>query len=451
MFDELDDPAGTPRGDLAGVLARAAARRYRRAVTTVGSGVALSLVAGLVVLARPGTPDAHSLREADPSPSVSATASPVPSDSASPEPGASSPAAMSPAATTGPGSTPEPTPTDGYGRWDQPDGKPGWSTGFTWCSPAPGGPSRAPASDLRLTVVLDQPSFRPQDWVSGTATIHNDGDRAVHVYASSGGGFDGVLYGAGGKPANGVFGNDGITHLDEDIPAGGTYSYGFDAATSTCGDTYAQDEQLPAGDYTVAPVLFWETTDGSDSGTWLGDRVPVTLDPDAPRPSYGPPSGAAPCWTDGSGCEPLPATAACQESWLHDGAPFVPRENVTIGVALDSATVRSGDALTATATITNTGPDGQRLHVVDGIDGGVLADQSGAVSGRRQQSAGMTTVDLPPGAHATVRITVQTRACDGDTLGDGVAPGRYDVQAGVYVDGWGWWVPSGTQSVLVTP
>jgi hypothetical protein len=73
------------------------------------------------------------------------------------------------------------------------------------------------------------------------------------------------------------------------------------------------------------------------------------------------------------------------------------------------------------------------------------------VSGRRQQSAGTTPVDLPPGGHATVRITVQTRSCAGDKLGDGVVPGRYDVQAGVYVDGWGWWVPSGTQSVLVTP
>jgi hypothetical protein len=451
MFDELDDPAGTPRGDLARVLARAAARRYRRAVTTVGSGIALSLVAGLLVLARPGTPGTHSLREADPSPSASATATPVPSDSATPEPGGPSPAATSPAATTTPGSTPEPTPTDVYGGWDEPDGKPGWSTGFTWCSPAPDGPSRAPASGLRLTAVLDQPSFRPQDWVSGTATIHNDGDRTAHVDAYAGGGFDGVLYGAGGEPADGVYGNDGISSLDEDIPAGGTYSYPFHAATSTCGDTSAQDEQLPAGDYTVAPVLFWETADGSDRGSWLGDRVPVTLDPAAPVPTYGPPSSAAPCWHDGSGCDPLPATAACQESWLDDGAGFAPRENLTLSVALDSATVRSGDALTATATITNTGTEGQRLHVVDGIDGGVLADQSGAVSGRRQQSAGTTPVDLPPGGHATVRITVQTRACAGDTLGDGVAAGRYDVQAGVYVDGWGWWVPSGTQSVLVTP
>jgi hypothetical protein len=439
MFDELDDPAGAPRGDLARVLARAGARRrQRRVMAGVGSGAALSLVAGIAVLVTAGTPGVDSISELDPSPSVTASAA---SPTAEPS-GSATPVPADPSATAAPSGGPSasPSPADYLTGWDEPDGKPGWSTGFTWCWPASTEPSRPPAGDLRLTVALDQDAYPPGYRVSGTATIHNDGSKTVHVDASGAGGFDGVLYGAGGQPVDGIFGNDGVESMSADVAAGGTYTYRFYAATETCGDTSADDKEVPAGDYTVAAVLDWEHSDGSPGGTWVGARVPVSIDPAAPTPGPVPPTAS-----------PLPRTAACQAVRLA-GSDYGAGRGLTLSVAADSATVRSGDPLTATATVTNTGDSTATLDLADGIDGGVLLDGSGrAASGRREQSSGTSALTLAPGAKRTVAITVQTRTCAGSDLGSGVAPGRYDVQTGLYVSGFGWWPASGTLSVVVSP
>jgi hypothetical protein len=328
--------------------------------------------------------------------------------------------------------------------WLDPDGRPGWSTGFVWCAPPTTGRGRAPGDGVRLDLVLDAGEFVAGTRVTGTATVHNDSDERVRFDASAGGGFDGVLYDSTGRPVSAITGNDGIVPMWANLAPGETLSYPFSAATWTCGDTPDDDELLAPGAYSVAAALWWDLPDGGATHYWAGEPSPVRLLPE--------PDQSAPCRSDGTFCRDLPPTAGCYQGALAAGDYGTPR-GLRLTVPDDPLVAQAGDDVVLAATVTNDSDEVAPLYVYDGIDGGVLLDKSGDVaSGRYEHATRVASLSLAPGQSRHVSLRVRTRSCavggDGDQP---VAPGRYDVRAALYVKGYGWWAAPDTVPVLVTP
>ncbi|HEU0130841.1 MAG TPA: hypothetical protein VFQ85_07605 [Mycobacteriales bacterium] len=299
MFDDLDDPrpAVPPPGARAAVAARAARiRRHRRTGWAAGSAsLALVLVAAAAGLRHDGT---DRIAAGDPTPTVVAeTPSPTPTETLqhptphSPPPPTSSsplpnPATVSPHPSPSESPSPSPTssPTPQEPGWDQPDGKPGWSTGFTWCSVPDSVPDEGEAPFEGLTMELTVPeSVHAGDGASGTVTIHNGSDHYVSfVLTGDSGRFQTVL-GDTEHHRSGVYGNDAIMSRVVELDAGEDTTIDVSVPTTACGDTSDDDTPLPAGTYTAGLRVHWETrTDGDPapprrSGYWGAPRTSVTL------------------------------------------------------------------------------------------------------------------------------------------------------------------------------
>jgi hypothetical protein len=295
MYDHLDDPDPPYPGADAreGVGARAKRLRRKRFAVVGGSGTAaVAVVVLAVALANgSGTPRATMIYT---SPTLYAvvdtetpTATPTPSATPSPTPSAT------PTETTAPPTHPTPSVTSGCrderGFPSCPDGKPGWSNGFTSCAVSttvPSGPGTQTYLDgLTATFAVD-PSVAAGETLNGTLTFSNSTADAIHLD-----------YGAGSRQlevqGGSRYGSDALVTEVLDIPAGTEKSVPLSVRTTTCGDTSSDPATaLAAGSHAVG-VSFTVRHIRSDPGapspepTATVDDLPTssaTPDPD-PTPT----------------------------------------------------------------------------------------------------------------------------------------------------------------------
>ena len=308
MFDELDDPAfpGAGAGAREAVAARAASIRRRRRAALAGGGTSLALVLATIVYATNGSsPRSLDVVTTSPSPSASET---VPEEALSPEPTASAPASPEPSATAthpaepaepvSPRPTPEPTETETGFRWNQPDGKPGWSSGYGGCGqhsalPPPG---TAPFEDLTLELRLPEGPIRGGQRYTAHAVITNTGDRYLR-FSLMGTDDDAVLVDGRGN-SNGSPWSDAVPMYPIELAPGASVEQPVQMTTYVCGDTSADPERpLPAGTYTVSAALHWSdravgaarSPDPSEptAGTIVPTQEPSAEPTPEPSPSWG--------------------------------------------------------------------------------------------------------------------------------------------------------------------
>lgn len=284
MFDRFDDPSvPTPGpGERAAVAARATRLRRRRAAVLGGSAVSVALVVALVAYAAADGPASRSLVAADPPSPSETTYSPEPEPTPTPAPTTSPPAAspsptpVAPPPTRQPTPTPTPTtpkppPTNVAGFDSEPDGKPGWSTGFVSCrnatSPLPRG--AAPFPGLTLTLELPATTFVAGRSYEARLVIANEGDRHVQFEAHLGSGTRAVDAKGNGSA---VSGNDAIMLNDVRLAPGESTTFTVGVVTWGCGDGHEDPNvPLPAGSYSMTDGLTWSN--------------PRSWDPASPSPS----------------------------------------------------------------------------------------------------------------------------------------------------------------------
>lgn len=276
MYDNLDDasPPVPPPGARESVSARASRLRRRRLLIAGGSGTALVAAVALVLIAvsnvgsQPAT-----LITATSSPTPTVDVTPVASPSSycttaascpgfSPAPHPTCPPSglgcFSPRPSTSATLQPTPTPTpnncspDGRGYDDCPDGQPGWSTGFTGCTPfehglVPSGPSFGVSRELRIPS-----SGRRGATVRGDVVFTNGNDGAVHFTVNVPSDTDLEVGLLNAEAQSAQHSTDVVQQMTFDLAPGESASLPVHVATTACGDTSRDAEPaLPAGHYTA--------------------------------------------------------------------------------------------------------------------------------------------------------------------------------------------------------
>lgn len=299
MFEHLSSEPEPPGPEVRdAVRRRARGLRQRR---WVGAGTAGAVALGVVLAVILSGPTERSAvlfvdePSPTPTPSVPAalvTADPTPDPTVSPTPEPSVTPTPVPAVTTV-AATPSasPSPACDQKRADQcPDGKPGWSYGFSSsCHDAAA--SEVPAArevlfdGVTATWVLPRTTVRGGESLPGKVRVHST--RQDHVA------FD-VSFGPGASPAVYGEGRGGAVHLNElflpgphvDLLPGQTQTFDVGVGTTGCADTPDLPEPpLPAGSYAAGETFTFQraTTVVDSSGTATPEPTPV----DGPVPARG--------------------------------------------------------------------------------------------------------------------------------------------------------------------
>ena len=299
MFDELDDPVAPHPGEAAraAVAARSARLRLRRRAAWGGGAASALLVVAALTYALPGdrrsldvvvtetaTPTATAVETPEPTPatpSPTATPTPTPRPAPSSEPAEEPPPPPPPPPTTTAPRRPTATPTESLPFDQAPDGKPGWSTGFTWCHDATALPPEGAGPYPGVTLALELPSttFVAGRSYTGHLVVTNDADHSVSFDAWSSGStvaVDDAGHGSAGK------GNDAMISHHVELDPGEEWSLDVGVSTVGCGDTPRDgDRPLPPGAYRMTAGLHW-----SNRSAWSGPSP----EPE-PSPTHDPASG----------------------------------------------------------------------------------------------------------------------------------------------------------------
>jgi hypothetical protein len=218
--------------------------------------------------------------------------------------------------------------------------------------------------------------------------------------------------------------------LDADLAPGESVTFLVRGQARTCGDTPDDARDLAPGRYTVAPEMSWYDARAGRSRFWAGSRVPVVVAAADP---------AAPCRPEGcfNRWRPYDAPACTADDLPH--ADYGTPRGLRLSVSADDAVVRAGDPVHLTARITNDRAEVAPLSAYVGADGGVLLDRDGRAAAGHAEPYDLVSLNLDPGETLALDLTVPTRTCDGRDYGAPVATGTYQVRAGLYVGGYGWW------------
>jgi hypothetical protein len=259
MYDHLDDPTPPPLGDetRAEVLARAGRLRRKRLAVLLSSASAAVVVVVVAAYALTGSPERASLIVVSPTPTMTATETPEPTPSSTPSAAGSPTIAPTPTRTATTAPTASPSAVVHCQGLDCPDGKPGWTTGYTQCNPAtvmPDGAGAPPVDGLVLTLALPASAASGTD-VHGTATVTNNSDvtvsfevRQPRIGAEAG------VAGPGGTSS--THASDAMGSEAFELSPGESDSINVVAHTTSCGDTSSEHEPaLPAGTYQVGLTM----------------------------------------------------------------------------------------------------------------------------------------------------------------------------------------------------
>ncbi|MCW2542959.1 MAG: hypothetical protein JWM40_511 [Frankiales bacterium] len=277
MYDHLDDPTPPPPGDetRAEVLARAGRlRRKRLALLTSGASAAVVVVV-VAVLALTGSSDRASLIVVSPTPTVTASETAEPTPSATPSAAGSPTTGPTPTRTATTAPTASATTDVRCQSLDCPDGKPGWTTGYTQCIPAtvePDGAGAPPVDGLVLTLALPASAASGTD-VHGTATVTNNSDvtvsfevRQPRIGAEAG------VSGAGGTSSTHASDAQGSEAFQ--LSPGQADSINVVAHTTSCGDTSRDPEpSLSPGTYQVGLTMGFTNAQVVPSGSAPSPQV----------------------------------------------------------------------------------------------------------------------------------------------------------------------------------
>jgi hypothetical protein len=152
--------------------------------------------------------------------------------------------------------------------WDVPDGRRGWSTGFSWCENAkPDGRNRAPFAGLELTVRLrDAPMDHRTERV--VLVAHNTSDRDRTFWTDSLGEHAQLVDGDGHRTA--VHQSDAISQRQWAVAAHSTQRLVVHVTVVRCGDTRFLDDRFANGRYRLVGTLDWSA--GDRRGQWRAAR-----------------------------------------------------------------------------------------------------------------------------------------------------------------------------------
>jgi hypothetical protein len=157
--------------------------------------------------------------------------------------------------------------------WDVPDGKPGWGTGFTYCTnERPPRHSRAPYDGMSLAVhVKDGPlTSGSREKAVLVVTNRSDRERRFTLQLERA-----LLLDRDGHAVVGVIYSDAIgvgswkmePHSRSRLPVG--------MRVKTCGDVRVLDRRVPPGHYELYGVVHWGTK--HRSGDWASPANPVRV------------------------------------------------------------------------------------------------------------------------------------------------------------------------------
>lgn len=308
MFDHLSsepDPPGLEVRDAVHVRARLLRRRRWAGVGTAGATLVSVLL--VVTLSGPGESTAVLFTDepsATPSPwpSLLITASAVPEATLEPTPAPAASPTPGPAVTMvtlTPSTSSSPLPACAPKAYDQcPDGRPGWSHGFSSsCHDATASDVPAAREELfdgvTATWVLSRTTAEGGQSLAGKVRVHST--RQDHVV------FD-VQFGADPDPAVYGEGRGGAVHVNElgrpgphvDLLPGQTQTFDLGVGTTSCADTSDLPEPpLPPGSYAAGKTLAFDraatVASNSETATPKPGQTPsaATTPRDGPVPPRG--------------------------------------------------------------------------------------------------------------------------------------------------------------------
>lgn len=174
--------------------------------------------------------------------------------------------------------TPSPQPTQrAYESWNEPDGKPGWSGGFSGCNQSPPiANSVAPSESLTIELMLPQAEYAAGEVISAEVELKNTGssNAQLTVIDSSD---DGTLIDNRGDAVSAVYWSDAVMGSNYEIPPGGSKRIKVSVQTSSCGDTGDEPPRnLAKGNYEVSVHLSWSSKE-SGPNEWYAPMKPVSL------------------------------------------------------------------------------------------------------------------------------------------------------------------------------
>ena len=157
--------------------------------------------------------------------------------------------------------------------WDVPDGKPGWGTGFTYCTnERPPSHNRAPYDGFSLSVHLADPPLTSghHEKVVLVVTNHTDRDREFSVQLGRG-----LLLDDAGHAVGSVIYSDAIGVTTLTVEAHSRAKLAAQVRAKTCGDTRFLDRRVPPGHYDLYGVFHWGTQQRSHDWASAANTIRV--------------------------------------------------------------------------------------------------------------------------------------------------------------------------------
>jgi hypothetical protein len=341
------------------------------------------------------------------------------------------------------------------------DGAQGWRvetpTGWYGCTPsvepAPTAGDAVPEALSITAEVSPGPYDAEGGLIAAKVYVTNNSDQVVRLTGRSLGTFldaDGHAVGGQFRAAwdEGSWGEG----EPQDIEPYEYAEFRLELYPDLCGGSPDAVEPLGPGSYSLVVSLDW-STDEDAAGRWLSEPFPVPVDnvygnlrptPDVTADWHAlDPAPDAPCRTDGTECgETWNVPPSCSTTTPANGDLG---RGLRLTVEPDDDAV-AGRSLHLTFTVTNEGTDVAWLTLDDRWDSGWLGSAllGDHASGRHEEYVGVRRYRLEPGRSMRVDGQVSTSTCAGAPL----LPGPYSVTAGLYVEGFGWWLAPAATVVL---
>lgn len=139
--------------------------------------------------------------------------------------------------------------------WDVPDGKPGWGSGFTYCTnELPPRHNRAPFDGMSLSVHLMDGPLTSGAHAKVVLVITNSSDRSRKFDVQLG---RGLLLDRDGNAVGSVNYSDAISSSTWTVEGHSRARLTASVRAKTCGDTRFLDRRVPPGHYQLYGVFHW--------------------------------------------------------------------------------------------------------------------------------------------------------------------------------------------------